>query len=535
MKKERIPLEFLIGDDRFLKKIWDEFSVPQQVMIKAFYGMPLIGDRERDAWAVLNGSCVVDELGYVTSVTQIPYHPQEFHTLVGLLGRRAGKSYIMCFIVLYEILFGGHLAHVEEGQDTIVVYVAQDLATAKANMKYIRLLAAKNPRLLAEIDGDHTDKIVFKHGITVQPEPPTVKTGRGIAVPVLIMDEVAFWYKTSDNANPDYEVLNALAFAQTQFAHPKILMISTPYTEEGLLWEYWRAGTNGQWKLPDDPKKAEFKGALVLNASTAAMENPKIKTRDTLVRLQASDPQIFIRESLARFVSSESNFIQGSLIDALTDKGVKRRWKAEIEKNSRIDPSYVAVMDPAFRNDDFAFSVGHLDGKGIVVQDFLHVWTPDKKTDTKLDPNMIMAQIGQFLKEWQIPVVHSDQYQLDTLQHIARQHGFAIVETSFNARSKAKIYGSLEKALHAKRIRLLDVPEIRQQLSQLNKKNTALGNVQIAAPPGKKDDVATVVALLAHVALQYVPTILTEKKEPSLFERLVSQTAKKHKERVWDF
>lgn len=535
MVKERIPLEFLISDERFLKKIWDEFSIPQQVMIKAFYGMPLETDAELDAWAVLNGSCVMDELGYVTNVVRIPYERQEYHTLVGLLGRRAGKSYIMCFIVLYEILFGGHLAHVEEDQDTIVAYVAQDLATAKANMKYIRILAAKNPRLLAEIDGDHTDRIVFKNGITVQPEPPTVKTGRGIAVPVLIMDEVAFWYKTSENANPDYEVLNALSYSQTQFTHPKLLMISTPYTEEGLLWEYWRAGTNGQAKLADDPEKTQFRGALVLNASTAGMQNPKIKTRDTLARLQANDPQVFIRESLAQFVSSESNFIQGSLIDALTDKGVKRRWKAEIEKHSRIDPSYVAVMDPAFRNDDFAFSIGHLDGKGVVIQDFLHVWSPDKKGNEKLDPNIIMAQIGQFLKEWQIPVVHSDQYQLDTLQHIARQHGFSIVETSFNARSKAKIYGSLEKALHAKRIRLLDVPEIRQQLSQLNKKNTALGNVQIAAPPGKKDDVATVVALLAYMALQYVPTILSEKKEPSLFERLSSQIARKHKEGMWDF
>lgn len=535
MKRERIPLSVLIRDERFLKPLWDELSVPQQVLVKAFYGLPLETQDERDAWAVLNGLCEFDALGYPTTILDCPYEPKEYHTLVGLLGRRAGKSYVMCFIILYEILFGGHFAHVDDGIPVIVVYVAQDLATAKTNMRYIRVLAQKNPRLAREIVGDHTDRIEFKNGIIVQPEPPTIKTGRGIAVPVLIMDEVAFWYKTSDNANPDYEVLNALAFSQTQFSHPKILMISTPYTEEGLLWEYWRAGTDGQFLASDDPQRAEYKDALVLTAPTAAMKNPKIKTRDTLARLQASDPQVFIRESLAKFVSSESNFIQGSVIDAVTDKGVKSRSKAEIERGSRIDPTYVAVMDPAFRNDSFAFTIGHTDAKGVVIQDFLQVWSPDKKAGLKLDPNIVMAQVGQFLHQWQIPVVYSDQFHMDTLQYIARQHNFAISEVTFSSKSKAKIYNSLEKALHAKRVRFLDIPEIRQQLSQLNKKNTALGTVQIAAPPGKKDDVATVCALLVHMAQQHMPTILVEKKEPTLFERLSGQIQRKNKEDRWAF
>lgn len=509
--------------------------MPQQVLVKAFYGLELTTDAELDAWAVLNGSCVYDDLGYVTEIVRIPYKPQEYRTLVGLLGRRAGKSYIMCFILLYEILFGGHFQDAEKGVPIVVVYVAQDLYTAKQNMRYIRVLAQKNPRLAKEIVGDHADKVEFKNGIVIIPEPPTIKTGRGVAIPVLVMDEIAFWYNTTDSANPDYEVLNALKFAQLQFSHPKLLMISTPYTEEGLLWQYWRAGTNGENLPKDDPKKGQYKNALVVNSSTAGMQNPVIKTRETLEQLQASDPQVFIRESMARFVASESNFIQGSLIDECTDRGVKRRFKVDIEKNARFEPSYVAVMDPAFRNDDFAFSIGHMDGRGYVIQDFLHVWTPEKKGAGNLQPDVVMAQVGQFLKEWQIPVVYSDQYQLDSLQQLARQHGFSIVETQFNARSKAKIYGSLEKMLHSKRIRFLDVPEIRQQLSQLNKKNTALGSVQIAAPPGKKDDIATVCALLAHITMQYHPTILAEKKEPSLYEHLVNQHKRNTKERAWDF
>jgi len=114
------------------------------------------------------------------------------------------------------------------------------------------------------------------------------------------------------------------------------------------------------------------------------------------------------------------------------------------------------------------------------------------------------------------------------------QMGFSIAQYAFNSKSKALIYDSLNKLLQTKRIKLLDVPEIRQQLSQLNKKRTALGQVQIAAPPGKKDDIATVCALLAHVSLMNYPTVNVTRKEPSLFQQLVAKHKKRTEEAAWD-
>lgn len=532
-KHERIPLEWLIEQKQFLKPLWDEFSVPQQTVIKAFYGLPLVSEAEQRAWAVLNDSCEYDDLGFVTAWTPVEYVPKERKIVVGLLGRRGGKSLIMSFILLYECLFGGHLAHTQPGQDVIVPYVAQDLATAKSNMRYVSLLANKVPALAKEIATDSRDKITFKNGITIQPEPPSIKTGRGVSIPVLVMDEVAFWYKMAENANPDYEVLNALEQAQTQFAHPKILIISTPYTEEGLLWEFWLAGTDGQ-KLADSERR-KYANTLVVTSSTAAMENPAVNKhgRKTLEGIQARNPEIFVRESLARFIASESNFIPGYLVDECTDTGVTSRLRVEIEKGG-ILPSYVAVMDPAFRHDDFAFSIGHMDGSGRVIQDLLHVWTPDSKQQVRLKPEMILGQIGNWLREWNIPVVYSDQYHLDSLQSIAQEAGFSIIQQQFTSQSKAKIYGSLVQLLKTKRIRLLDIPTIRQQLSQLNQKQTAGGNVHIGAPPGKKDDIATVCALMAHVALKYMPQITVKKQEPTLFQQMVARTKQRKEEAGWD-
>ena len=535
MKHERIPLEWLIQQKSLLKPLWDDLSVPQQTLVKAVYGLPLMSAAEHKAWSVFNGACELDDLGFVKSWHEIDYVPQEYRTVVGLIGRRGGKSHLMCFMLLYEVLFGGHLEYVNEGQDVIVPYVAQDLFTAKANMRYVPLLAKLSPKIHREILTDARDKIQFKNGISVYPEPPTVKTGRGVAVPVLIMDEVAYWYKTADAANPDFEVLRSLSAAQTQFGQwAKKFIISTPYTEEGLLWEYYLAGTNGQ-KLTQE-ERFQYQDVLVVQTSTAALENPKIAKhgRKNIQALYNEDTESFPREYLAKFVKSESNFLPGSIIDQCTDFNVLSRRKHEVEKDG-LKPSYVACMDPAFRNDDFAFTIGHMDEKGRVIQDFLHIWTPDKKNNVKLDPNAVIWQVAGFLKDYGgIPVVYSDQYQLEALQQLALTYGFSIIGTDFTGQSKAKIYGSLEMLLKTQRIRLLAHTEIRQQLSQLNKKLTAGNNVYIGAPPGKKDDVATVIAMMADLALTHYPRFVAQKKEETVFARERRKIEQRMKEPRWD-
>lgn len=535
-KTERVPLEWAITQPKYLKPIWDMFSTPQKVFVKAAYGLPLENDDEQKAWAMFNGACEYDELGFITKWWPVPYEPREYTEVVGLLGRRAGKSLLTCFMVLYEAVFGGHTSHVLNGAEVVIPYVAQDMATAKANMRAILQLAQMVPSIDKLIDKSNQDKIRFSNGITIQPEPPSIKTGRGIAIPIVIMDEVGFWYKTSDNANPDYEVQRALLYSQGQFPHFKQFIISTPYTEEGLLWDYAKAGTQGQ-NLPEDEQQ-EYRDAVVMRGSTAGMMNPEMMKlgRKQFQKLQVKDdPLVFMRESLAMFTTSESNFIPGPLVDENTDKNVKVRRRQDVEKDG-LRPSYVAVMDPAFRHDDFVFTIGHRDAKGNIVQDFMHVWSPNRKNNIKLNPDLIMWQIGQWLKEWDIPVVYSDQYQLEALQQIAQnKYGFSIIGHDFTGRSKAKIYGSLEQLLRTKKLRLLDIPEIRQQLSMLNKQHTALGNVQIAAPKNRKDDVATAIALLAHIGLQYLPNVVEPVKELSVYDQIMQKHEQRSRGTRWDF
>lgn len=519
-----LPLAEVIDDPKLMKPCWESLSRPQQVAIKAFYGLPLTDPSDLAIWSILNDQVTYDALGYPQSITLFPYEPKEYSVFVGILGRRAGKSAaITAFIALYEILFGGHLEHVTEGQDVIVPYIAQDLATAKANMGHIALMAKKSKSLEAQIKTATRDKIEFHNGITVTPEPPAIKTGRGFAMPIVIGDEVGFWYRTSEAANPDYEVQRAVSYAQLQFPRAKQLLISTPYTEEGLLWDYWKAGTGG-YKLPLD-EQGEFEDTLVLQASTAAMENPRI-TRKRLMKLQQEDPDAFVRESLARFVSAISGFIPPDLVTAALMPHIKERTKASNETGA-IVPMYIGAMDPAFRHDSFAFSIFHMDSHGCVVQDVLRTWTPDKKLKVTLDPAIIIAEIAELVREWKLTFIFSDQYQLEALQQLAQQHNFTIIGNDFTGKSKAKMYGSLIQLLRTKKIKLLDIPVVYQQLTQLQKKLNAMGGVAIAAPNGKHDDVASVIALGCTAALQAYPTPKPVEKKKTLFQEGLDCIARK--------
>ena len=510
-----IPFGEVISDEHLMKPVWQELSLPQQVALKAFYGLPLLSEAEQRAWAILQGSCRVDALGYPTEVTPLAYTPKEYDVLVGILGRRSGKSsHITALAVLYEVLFGGHMAHVMPGQDVVVPYIAQDLATAKANMIAIALMAQRVPLLAKQLVSATRDKIELRNGLTILPEPPAIKTGRGFAMPVVVGDEVGFWYRTAEAANPDYEVQRAVSYAQLQFPRAKQFLISTPYTEEGLLWDYHRAGTGGCKFSAED--RAEYADTLVLQASTACMENPRI-TRRRLEKLQRDDAEAFIRESLAVFVSSLSGFLPADSVHGACAGHGTERTRAQNE-TSGWQPNYVAAMDPAFRHDTFAFTICHMDAEGKVVQDLLRTWTPDSKLKQRLDPAAIMAEIGALVQHWGISLVYSDQYQLEALQQLALQHRFTIIGRDFTGQSKAKMYGSLLHLLRTNKLQLLDIPVIITQLTQLQKKLNPMGHVQISAPPGKHDDVASVIALATSVAVMQAPARIVAPKEQTLFQ-----------------
>lgn len=486
---QRIPFAEAISEKRLFKRSFSKFSLPQQVVLKGIYGLALSAP-ERRIWNILNGRALYDQLGYpVDSSGDYPYYDGvENEDATIIIGRRGGKSSLSGFLAAYEALCGGHSEYVTAPQLPVILVVAQDLLTARMNQRsFILRYLQESP--IGEVElGDlnksvTADQIRLKSAL-IMVGPPSIKL-RGQPVSIAFMDEVAVWPKDRESANPDSEVENAVRPAMAQFPFRKILKVSSPMTEEGILFEAAERHRKGTLR----PKE------IVLQAPTALMENPAFtpgELKRYLAQERERDSESFAREYLARFAKSVSGFLSPQLLRAAVDTGMKHRKP----QPGRL---YIAAMDPAFRHDGFAFAIGHLEG-GAFVLDFLQQWKGSK--DSPLSPLLVIGTIAKICKEFSIQNIVSDQYHLETLQTLALSFGLTIEAKLLTIESKAKIWSDFSALLALRKLRLLDDDEALNQLMKMEKKITSAGSVTFEGG-SKYDDLAMVIALCAHRSLEF--------------------------------
>lgn len=511
-----------------------ELSTPQVVALKTLYGCELssakdeYGWSEEDYWAAQQGRAGYDELGYLQAVTPHPYAPRQYEEAWCIWGRRAGKTDALAsMIVAYEATMGGHEAYVRAGQPAICFQIAQDLRMAKYALHLIKATLDSSPAMAAQVKDVVADRIDLKNGLTIVCIPPTLKSARGYANPVAVLDEVGVWYQDSDSANPDYEIYRAVKPAQAQFPNRKLVGISSPWNKAGLLYQYFEAGTDGE--RAKVAERERFAGCLVTHAPTGASGNPRI-TREFLRIEAARDPRAFEREYLAHFQDSISGFLNPNLLLKAVDSGV-------VERPPEPDKFYVAAIDPAFRHDAFTFTVVHTDPAKGIVQDVLVRELPTP--GTPVDPLYMLTRVAEVCRRYRIYMVHTDQHQMESLRYIASTLGLHLEGTDFTGTSKAEIYGSLQSLVNTQRLRLLDNAEQLKELRSLEKRLLPGGGARISGPRDDYDDIATVVALAASKATWLLPTpprrSEDEFREKTPFERMQEQIRRQREGReAWD-
>lgn len=519
---ERIGFEEAINEPLLLKRSWLRLSPPQQSALKIFYGLPLDEEGLRH-YSVFTEKAEFDKLGYVTQAEPASdYTPIEHDEGWIIFGRRSAKtSGFLAFMLIYEALLGGHTKYASHKQEVASFIVAQKLDIAQAIIRdFIEPLADSSKLLGKEIVKSNTEGILFKNGHRIMPAPPVIKNFRYYAIPVVAMDECAFWYKDSEAANPDYEVIRAAGFAQGQFPYRKLVGASTIWSKEGVIWEARQAGMYGINLPEDDDRKPKFAHAMVLIAPTPAMENPLL-ARKWFEREFKKDPDAYKREILNQAVDVISGlFNESSLRQAV--KGAPKQREPE------SDFYYVASLDPAFRSDDFAFTIGHYDPKVGFVQDYLKKWSP---AESRLNPAVILDEVKVELRRFNIETVYSDQYQLESLQQLALDRGFTIFGVDFTANSKSKIFGSFLQLLRNDRIHLLRDQDLFQQMIWIQRTIGHGGYVRISSPVGKKDDLVMVTVLCAAMAIKFEPTRRKdEDRVKTPFQQIMAKLTKEHAE-----
>ncbi len=462
MKTPRLSIIQAIRDPNILG---DRLSATQEAALCALYGLPL-----SEAQLALADQCA----------GRAWRQGVEYREAAFICGRRSGKSdKLAANVALYEAFFRDH--HLSAGETGIVLLLAQNMRQAKIVRGYIEGKIRRSPVLQRHVMATRAHELELDNRITIAIHPASFRAIRGLSVVSCICDEIAFWWTEDGYANPDIEVLRAVRPAMATFPHGKLLLVSSPYTMNGALWDIWQ-------RRDSDPD------TLVWRAPTALM-NPTVPA-SFLAKEQARDVENFRREYGAEFTEAVSGFLSSDAIEACVVPD-----RVEVPPNP--DTHYCAAVDAAYKGDQFTLAVAHLDhDRHVVIVDLLHGWQGSRKEPLRLGD--VMPQIEAICKRYDVHNVLGDQFGAEPLKDAFQRHGLTYEERTFTNQSKADIYATLRTRIMDGTIELLDHKAALRELRALELENLPGGGIRIGHPRHGHDDFADAIALAVSEASQHV-------------------------------
>lgn len=439
-------------------------SPAQRVLLKAIYGLPLEGDEEVNLWVRCTGRPT-----YRSGVG--------FAEVTIVAGARSGKdSRIAAPIVLYEAIFGGHV--VARGEVGVFPLFAQNQKATEVAFDYIVELGRRT-RVDPYVDDEKGSELVL-HSATGQPMkvicfPCSSKSVRGFSVPAAVMDEVAF-FRADSGRIVDKEVQRAIRRGMVGFTRRRLVKISTPSTQVGVLYEdfarYWG--------------KDDATDVLVWHAPTTLM-NPSITEAD-LAEDRRKDPIAARREYDAEFIGDDATAY------------LAQAWleSARAERRYELGPvpatAYRAGVDPSGgAGDEFALAIVHVDGHRLV-QDVSQAWGSSRTGTVPLDSDGgVVDQIVTICRRFGIGTVHGDHFSGKWVVEAFARRG---ISYKF-AEPKKRAYQDMKPAFQQGRVAVLDDGVLLGQLAALQETWEFGSKVPIVDHPrGGHDDRANALAIV---------------------------------------
>ncbi len=447
--------------------IGDSISPAQEAALRSLYGLPFDSELLKLAKRCAGRT----------------WRPEtEYREAAFICGRRSGKSdKLAANVSIYEAFFRDH--QLSAGETGIVLLLAQNMRQAKVVKDYIEGKIERSPVLHRHVVATRAQELELDNRITIAIHPSSFRAIRGLSVVCCICDEIAFWWTEDNYANPDVEVIRAVRPAMATFEYAKLLLVSSPYAMNGVLWDAWQGRE----------KDTEI---LVWHASTSLM-NPTVTER-FLKKEKARDPENYRREYEAEFTDAVSSFLSAEAIQECVVQG-----RSEVPPDRRRF-QYVAAIDAAFKGDCFTICVAHYDdSREKVVIDYLSGWQGTKQCPLRL--SAVMPQIRSLADRYGFVEVRGDQFGAEPLKDAFERQNLYYEERPFTSSSKAGIYGTLRTLVADERIELLDHEPSLRELRGLELELLPGGAMRIGHPGhGRaRDDYADAIALAANEVLAY--------------------------------
>ena len=457
-RQPAIDIITAIRDENILS---DDLSPAQEAALKVLYGLDLT-EQDRELAGRCGGKA---------------WQPaNEYREAAFVCGRRSGKSdKLAANVAIYEAFFREH--DLSAGETGVVLLLAQNMRQAKVVKGYIEGKIKRSPVLRRHVRSVRAQEIELDNGIVIAIHPASFRSVRGLSVVCCICDEIAFWWTEDTYANPDVEVVRAARPSMATFPNAKLLLISSPYAMNGVLWDIWR-------------QRDEDADTLVWHAPTELM-NPTV-TRRFLAKEEARDPENFRREYLAEFTESVSAFLSAEAIGRCVVKG-RREVAPDPERGG-----YFAAIDAAYKGDRFTLCIGHHDReRNVAVIDCLRGWQGTSQHPVQLGATVIPA-IKELDKKYKFRVVHADQFGAQPLKEVFERNQLYFEEHPFTNASKADMYAEVRTRINEGTLELLDHEDSLRELRGLQLELLPGGSTRVGhAGYGKaRDDYADAIALV---------------------------------------
>jgi hypothetical protein len=445
------------------KLFGDTFGAPSSsfwtwfAIAKLIDGQPLQG-RELDLYRKYTGR------------DRLPSEPVKRMLL--LAGRRAGKDRFFSAVAIWRAALCADWRRImSAGEPAVVILLGADKRQARILRDYAEGLLRK-PVLAREVERRTDEVIEFKNGSVLEIGTNDARLIRGRSAIAVLGSEVCHWKTAEDSASSDVEVISAAEPSMSMCPDGGLLVLASSVgRRRGYMFDMWRQNY-GRDRAEDDE--------LVWLAPSRGM-NPVLPER-VIDQALRRDPWRAKGEYLSEWRDDSSGFIDRDAVEAAVDAGIRERLPS-------ASIGYHAFVDPAGGSgtDSMVLAIAHRERDGRAVLDVLREVRP------KFSPSVVVGEFAQLLRSFRISRVTGDHYAGEFAREPFRLAG---VQYEVSERNKSDIYRDFLPLINSSNVRLLDIPKLISQLTQLERKVGTAGRDTIDHPRGGSfhDDLANAAA-----------------------------------------
>lgn len=379
------------------------------------------------------------------------------------LGRRSGKTLLGAVSAAYAatVMDPIYRQFLRRNETFRIITVANSEDQAKIAYGMVVQLLEDSP--MGHLVGKKLAlSMELTNGVEIVAVPASARASRGAAIPLMLLDELAFAVGGEDVNAGGQAIYKALSPSMAQFGdHGKLMALSSPGIREGIFWKLYEQSIT----LQDDGQK-RFKNVFGVRCPTWEV-NPRI-SQAFLDSERDRDPEMFAVEYGANFIENVKGLLDWRVVeDAVKHSRVFGR------PDDRYYGQYILALDPAKGNrDNYTACIVHHEGERLVV-DLWHEFKATKKTfqiTSKGEQEVMQVDVKE-VEAWIKSQHHRfgfnrsamDQYSsMATIQ--ALQDHLDIVEITWSLPTKKKAYSKMRDLFNSG---LVDLPPEAKAIQQL--------------------------------------------------------------------